>query len=595
MLAEIRIENLLLIGRAHIELAGGLNAFTGETGAGKSLLVDALNFVLGARGDASMVRPGAQQTEVTARFLIHDAELCASLEHDLGVAFEEMPKAGHSAELIVARTLPVNGRGRAHVNGRPMAMPALKELGERLLDIHGQHENQSLLRPQTRLEILDRYAGAMAERDAVRRLHGEAQDAALALAELRRAARERRGREDLLRFQLKELDDARLDEMEPQTLEDEVKLLRGAEKIRTAAEIVQNFLDGEGSDEGPSAAVLIARAYKQFQALGEAGPDARALRERLDALLTETRDSAALAGDLVDKARSDPERLADLEERRELLKTLERKHGYDLAGLRALRDKLSAELRDFDQIDVRTEEREKALNTSIEALKQACERLSRKRKAAARDLEKQVQAELTGLGLKGAVLKATLVPNDAATSAASIDDDIESEAARMVPAQLKATGQEHAEILFSANPELEPRSLKECASGGEISRVMLSLKTVLARVSGADRLPVVVFDEVDAGVGGRLGAALGKKLRELSGVRQVLCVTHQPQLAVYADRQFKVEKKRVGQGTSVAVELLEGERRVDEIAQMLRGEGASAHTKEEAAAMLKDALGKKKS
>jgi DNA repair protein RecN (Recombination protein N) len=195
------------------------------------------------------------------------------------------------------------------------------------------------------------------------------------------------------------------------------------------------------------------------------------------------------------------------------------------------------------------------------------------------------------LGLKGAVLKAALEANADAHSAAAVDESIEDEAKRMVPAALKATGQEHAEILFSANPELEPRPLRECASGGEISRVMLALKTVLARVSGADRLPVVVFDEVDSGVGGRLGAALGKKLKELSRVRQVLCVTHQPQLAVYADRQFKVEKKRVGQGTSVSVDALEGERRVEEIAQMLRGEGASSHTKEEAAAMLKDALG----
>jgi DNA repair protein RecN (Recombination protein N) len=589
MLAELHIDNLLLLARAHIEFAPGLNAFTGETGAGKSLLVDALNFVLGARGDAGLVRPGAAQAEVTARFLIHDAELCASLQHDLGIAFEELPAKNESAELVVARTLPTSGRGRAHVNGRPIALPALKELGERLLDIHGQHENQSLLRPLTRLEILDRYAGAMAERDAVKQAHHEAHAAARALAELRRAARERRGREDLLRFQLKELDDARLDDVEPQSLEDEVKLLRGAEKICAAALLAQNLLDGDAGDEAPAAALLVARAHKAFQTLGEAGPDVADIRERLDALLSDARDIAALAGGLADKARSDPERLADLEDRRELLRTLERKHGYDLAGLLALREKLRGELRDFDQIDIRTEERERAVQGALTALKQASERLSRKRKSAARDLEKQVQSELAGLGLKGAELKVLLAPNDGATPPASADDELETEAARMVPAQLKATGQEHAEILFTANPELEARPLKECASGGEISRVMLALKTVLARVSGADRLPVVVFDEVDAGVGGRLGAALGKKLRELAGVRQVLCVTHQPQLAVYAERQFKVEKKRVGQGTSVSVLALEGERRIDEIAQMLRGEGASAHTKEEAATMLKEA------
>lgn len=596
MLAELRIENLLLIAGVHIEFEPGLNALTGETGAGKSLLVDALNFLLGARGDPGMVRAGAAQAEVSARFDIADAELVESLAHDLGIVFEEMPAAGSkpprhaAAELVVSRAIPRTGRGRAHANGRPIALPALRELGERLLDIHGQHENQSLLRPATRMEILDRFAGASSERAEVRRRHSEALAAAQALGQLRQAARDRQGREDMLRFQLKELDEAKLEGLEPAAMDGEVRLLRGAEKIREAAQAASAALDG---DDAENAAILIARALKPFHALGDAGPEAAALNERLEALLAGVRDAASDAAALAEHARSDPERLADLEDWSNRLRRLERKHGRGLEELKALRQKLAAELADLEQIDVRTEQREAEVAKAVAALRSACEKLSKKRKAAARDLEKRVNAELSDLGLKGSRLQVALPTNGAEPLPASEapESSSASDARALLPAALKANGAEGVEILFSANPELEARQLKDCASGGEISRVMLALKGVLARVSGADRLPVVVFDEVDAGVGGRLGAVMGKKLGELAKVRQVLCVTHQPQIASFAGRQLKVEKARQDGGTVVTVECVEGERRVDELALMLRGADASAHTRAEAAAMLKEARG----
>ena len=501
MLAELRIENLLLIARVHIEFSPGLNALTGETGAGKSLLVDALNFLLGARGDHTMVRQGAAQAEVSARFVIHDSELAQSLQHDLGIVFDDLDGGGKPGaagiELVVSRTIPHSGRARAYANGRPVALPALKELGERLLDIHGQHENQSLLRPLTRMEIVDCFAVAMPERAEVRRSHAHALDCARGLAELRRAARDRQGREDLLRFQLKELEEAQLEHLEPTALEGEVQLLRGAEKIRDGAAAAQIALDGE---DGDSAASLIARALKSMNALGDAGPQVQALRDKLDELLYALRAAAADAADLAERARSDPERLADLEERRNRLKMLERKYGRDVAGLIALRQKLSSDIADLEQIEIRTEQREAQLAEALSALRSACEKLTRKRRAGARELEKRVAAELVDLGLKGAKLQVVLEPHateQTAPSAAASPADDELHAQQLMPPQHKSTGAESVEILFSANPELSPRPLKECASGGEISRVMLALKGVLARASGADRLPVVVFDEVD--------------------------------------------------------------------------------------------------
>jgi DNA repair protein RecN (Recombination protein N) len=595
MLAELHIRNLLLIAEVNIEFAPGLSVLTGETGAGKTLLLDALDFLLGARGDPSLVRAGAEQAEVSARFLIADPELAVSLANDFGIAFgsPEAPIARSPEhpiqELVLARAMPREGRARAYANGRPIALPALRDLSERLLDVHGQNENQSLLRPATRLEILDRFAGAVAERAEVRRLHAAALAAAHGLAELRRAARERQGREDMLRFQMRELQDAQLDDLAPDAVEGEVRLLRDAEKIRAAAQSAAAALDNE---DGESAASLLARAVKSFSALGDAGPDTAALRERLDSLLAETRDAAASATALAEKARSDPERLAALEERRNRLRTLERKYGRDLAGLRELREKLAADLTALEQIEVHTEQCETDLAKAIAALRDACAKLTRKRKAAARDLEKRVNAELAELGLKGAKLQVALVPlsilvreQGGGGPTPSLDDD----AAALVPAELKATGAEAAEILFSANADIPARPLKECASGGEISRVMLALKTVLARVSGADRLPVVVFDEVDAGVGGRLGGILGRKLSGLARVRQVLCVTHLPQMAVFAQRQFRVHKAQSGGAAAITVAPVENGQRVEELAVMLRGASASAHTRAEAAAMLREA------
>ncbi|MEI6231733.1 MAG: DNA repair protein RecN [Planctomycetota bacterium] len=595
MLSELRIENLLLISNARIEFNSGFNAFTGETGAGKSLMLDAIEFLLGARGDASMIRAGAEQAEVSACFILKDKDLVAAFTRDLGLVFED-DGSGFS-ELVLSRTIPKTGRSRAYANGRPIALPALKELGERLLDIHGQNENQSLLRAPARLDILDRFSEAESEREAVKQAHRAAMDAAKRLASLRRAARDRQGRQDLARFQLHELEDARLDDFDPAELEGELKLLRGAEKIREAALATCALLDGE---DGDGAAQFLSRALKALGAAGDAGPDAAELCERIESMLDDVRDASHDANSLADKARSDPERLGELEDVFAKWKTLQRKHGRTFAELTAFRDILRAELSGLDQLESNTEAGEKALTAAIETLKTTCGALSRKRKFGARQLEKKVNTELRGMGLNHATLGIELSSNEIAATPATpekkdafttplSDEDDDPSAEALIPAHLKSSGAEGAEIMFTANPDLPPKPLRESASGGEIARVMLALKGVLARAGGADRLPVVVFDEVDSGVGGRLGAMLGKKLRDLATVRQVICVTHQPQLAVCAQSQFKVSKSQSGKTTTVVVSLLQGDARIDEIALMLRGSEASSHTREEAAAMLKAA------
>jgi DNA repair protein RecN (Recombination protein N) len=661
MLAELRVANLVLIEEVRLELSPAFNAFTGETGAGKSLLLDALGLLFGARGEPDLVRPGAQAAEVSARFILADRELVSTLEEELGIVFDTAGDRGQGLgdrepnggrgdgktesaecgvrsaarrrtaqgekrgaeeeaagerELVVSRILPRAGRARAYANGRPIALAALKELGNRLVDLHGQHENQSLLRHATRLEILDRFAEGWDERAACRQAHQDARRAAEQLADLRRAARDKAGREDLYRFQQKELEEAKLDALDPEALESELKLLRGAEAIRGAVRGATEQLDGE---EGATAAGLLARALKGLENLGDAGAETAALTERLHALLAETRELARDLGALAEKAQSDPERLAEIEDRRARLRTLERKHGRYLPALVALRDELRGKLSDLSRLEVRTEECEGALAQAVERLRAAAAKLSRKRKQAARDLERRVAPELEELGLKGAVLKVVLTPHggmaegekrgageeetrqgeDGETGGRGDEETRrnnerqgeggDDEAARLMPARLRPSGAEGLELLFSANPELPPRPLAECASGGELSRVMLALKGVLARAHGADRLPVVVFDEVDSGVGGRTGSVLGRKLAALAAVRQVLCVTHLPQLAAYARQQMKVEKQRRGATGVIGVKLVEGRERVEELAVMLRGEAATERTRAEAEEMLRAA------
>ena len=593
MLSELSIENLLLIAAARIEFDGGFNAFTGETGAGKSLLLDAVEFLLGARGDAGMIRQGAEQAEVSARFILHDKDLVSSFTRELGIAFGE--DGSGVSELVLSRVMPKSGRSRAHANGRPIALPALKELGERLLDIHGQNENQSLLRAPTRLEILDRFSEADAERSAVRAAHRAALEAAGRLNELRNAARDRQGRQELMRFQLGELEHANLDAFDSAELENDLKLLRGAEKIRESALSASALLDGEDAD---GAAQFLSRALRALSAAGDAGPAAQSLADRIEEMLADVSDAGREAAALAEKARSDPERLAELEDAFAQIKALTRKHGRGFEDLKALRDKLRGELSGLDQLDTRTEQCEGELERAIGALKSACGALSRKRKAGARQLEKKVNTELRGMGLNNASLQIELTPHVERSSRSvhsshgteqELRSTDQTETHILLPANLTSSGAEGAEILFTANPDLPPKPLRECASGGEIARVMLALKGVLARAGGADRLPVVVFDEVDSGVGGRLGSVLGKKLRDLAAMRQVICVTHQPQLASCAHRQFKVYKTQSGKTTTVGVEHVESDKRIDELALMLRGADASAHTREEAAAMLKAA------
>jgi DNA repair protein RecN (Recombination protein N) len=457
-----------------------------------------------------------------------------------------------------------------------------------LVDLHGQHENQSLLRPATRLEMLDRFGEADQLRAACRKAHQEARSAAQQLAELHRAARDKADRQSLYRFQLQELEAARLDELDPQTLDSDLKLLRSAEAIRAAAARAAQQLDG---DDGESAAGLMARAERELRGLSDPGAETARLAERLDGLLAETRDLSAGLAALAEKAQSDPARLAELEELRANWRALERKHGRDLAGLRALRDELRARLADLGRLELRSEQCQAQLDQAVSALRAAAGRLTRQRQSAARELQRRVGAELAELGLKGATLKLALVPHPADTAAApSAKAPAEAdEAARLLPADLGPAGAEELELLFSANPELPLKPLAECASGGELSRVMLALKGVLAQARGADRLPVVVFDEVDSGVGGRTGAVLGRKLAALAGVRQVLVVTHLPQLAAYAHLHLKVEKLRRPGAAAICAAPVEGQARVEELALMLRGEAASERTRQEAAEMLRSA------
>lgn len=597
MLTDLTVENFLLIERVHLEPSEKLNVVTGETGAGKSLIVSALNFLFCADAggtSGALLKPDKKNALVTGRFVLQDAAVWRTVAEATGV---ELEKDAGAWELVVVRTIFSSGKTKAYLNGRPVSVAVLRALGAKLLDIHGQHENQSLLRADTLLEILDDYVGAENERAEVGRLWREARRAAGALREARQAARHREEQLAFLRFRLDELDKLRLDELDEDALRDELKIMRSAEKVRAGALEASEAL---GADEW-SAVSAVGKALRLLKGLGDVGSGIAALVESLADVEARLQSISRELDDLAEKAGGDPERLNELEERLSSLNAAERRYGATLAQLRERREQLRSEAEALEHLDAHLRELRETLSERLTDLDSACKKLTAKRRQAAKSLEVKAEKAVKSLGLSGASLRIALAPHPPKTenkkaaaalvAAASVksEDAPDAEESSLLPENLRETGAERAEILFSANRDFPPRALRECASGGELSRVMLALKGVLAESGGADRLPVVVFDEIDGGVGGRLGSVLGVRLAALAKVRQIFCITHLPQLAAYADAHIKVEK-HAGEGkTDIRAVFLNENQRVEELAEMLRGNEAGRQTMVEARAMLRAA------
>ena len=549
MLTELRVRDLAVIADVTLPFQPGLNVLTGETGAGKSMVVDALSLLLGERASADIVRPGAEKTIVEGAFEFGTAAHRHLLSPfaALGVELEE-------GRLVLKREVLREGKSRAWVNGSPVTIGVLSEIGGLLVDLHGQHETQSLLRPEAQRDMLDAYADADVERVAVRDAHARLKELEQREAELTNRQADVRKKADYLRHVLQEIERAKPKLGEDEALEVEAKRLAHAEELGRLARELEEAVDAAG----------LTKAQKILASLLRVDPSVGTWQQLLDAAFASAAELAQAARTYASDIEADPERLSAVEQRRDLLYRLQQKHGPTIADLLAARDTAARELELLDtaDLDLRTiaADREKA----GEEFKRATEALTAKRTAGAKKLARAVNKLLPSLGMEGGRFAATLRPRTTH----------------------HAQGAEDVIFEVRLNEGLESRPLARVASGGELSRLMLGLKVVLA---AHDAVPTLVFDEVDQGIGGEVGGRVGEALVDVSREgRQALVITHLPQIAVYADQHLVVAKGKKGGLATSDVEVVEGESRVKEIARML-GDADMATARRHAVELLRTA------
>ena len=543
MLTELRVRDLATIADVTLQLGPGLNVLTGETGAGKSMLIDALSLLLGERAAGGSVRPGAAKSVVEGAFEGIDAATRRRIE-ELGLDVED-------GRVVVRREISSEGRSRAWVNGSPTTAAVLSQLGALLIDLHGQHETQSLLHAEAQREILDAFAHAGPDRGAVAEAH-------LAVSQLREeeaslAARrdEVRRRADYLRHVVDEIDAARIKPGEDETLQLESRRLSQAGTLVEQAQRIVEALEGEAGN----ALGALGVADRALTSLEKLDPGVDSWREMLDAGYANLSELTRVAGEYAGSVQEDPDRLAFVERRRDLLSRLSGKYGATLLDVLATRDQAAQELDLLDTADTDLRALAARRAAAERALRSAADALSARRGEAAERLIRGVNRLLPQLGLPGGKLSVGLAPLQ----------------------EPGAHGQETVQLNVQLNVGLEAKPLAKVASGGELSRLMLALKVVLVK---HDAIATLVFDEVDQGVGGETGAQVGAALAEVAERHQVLVITHLPQIAARADGHLVVSKQpRAGIATS-DVQVLHGEDRVNEIARMLgdtEGDAARRH------------------
>ena len=548
MITELRVRDLVTVADQTLQFGAGLNVLTGETGAGKSMLIDALALLLGGRADPGAVRPGGGKAIVEGVF--------EPLSKPLGALLADLGLDAEDDRLVIRREISAEGRSRAWANGSPTTVAALERIGGVLADLHGQHQTVSLLQPDTQRDLLDGYAGARPEAAAVaeghlalERLTAEEQALTLRRDEVRKKA-------DYLRHVVQEIDAARLSAGEDERLEADLRKLSHASEIRSLSESAARAIDDE--DGGALKALHQAeRAITQLERLDPTVGEWRTLVDAAYAALDELARSARSYAESVDE---DPGRLAEVERRRGVLDRLCQKYGATVAEVLATREESEAQLAlaDGAEFDLKTlGARRKAAE---DALRSAAKALTDRRKIGGDRLARAVNRQLSKLGLAGGKFEVTLLP----------------------AAAIGAHGAEAVQFTVQLNVGLEARPINRAASGGELSRLMLALTVALARQDG---IPTLVFDEIDQGIGGEVGGQLGEALAEVAGRHQVLVITHLPTIAARGDRHLVVTKKAKGGIATSAVEVLYGEDRVTEIARML-GDADSTSARRHALALL---------
>ena len=590
MLRLLSVTDFATIEQLDIELAPGFSVLTGETGAGKSIIVDALGLLLGGRADVGVVRSGARQSRVEGIFL-----LGGDISQNINVALNEYDIDVGEEEIILAREVNLDGRNTCRVNGRIVPLRLLSTLAQHLVDIHGQNQHLSLLRVREHMDILDKYGGLWQLRTEVAEWARQLTEARRELDRLRKDEAEVAQRVDFLRYQVGEINTANLRPTEYDDLTLERDRIANAERIITLCDHAYGALY-DGLDQRESVMDLIGQVSKDLSQLEQLDPSLRQDLESVDALMHQVDELARALRSYRDGIEYSPERLHELEERLDLINRLKRKYGSTVGEILAFGERASQELEELNHREERVEGlkvREMDLRRRVGLL---AGHLSEARQHAARGLADAIQEEVAWLAFGHAQVLVDIRQSDS-------EDGVPVGTADGVPyattssggesirhLAFNETGIDSVEFLISLNPGEPPRPLARIASGGEASRLMLAIKSIL---STADQIPILVFDEIDAGIGGRIGSVLGQKLWGLSKSHLVLCVTHLPQIACYADHHAKVTKLASHDRTVTSVEVLDGEDRVTELSQMLGSDSGATRTN--ASEMLRQAMSWKES
>ncbi len=564
MIETISIRNIALINELELELSPGLNIFTGETGAGKSVILRSIGLVLGERTSVDIVRDNTEfgSVEITV------------------VPTSSIPIDTDSADdLILSRQINVNGRSRCRINGELVNLKQLEEFGSLLVDIHGQHEHQSLFKTETHLKLLDEFGELETEYNKIKNTYHQLLDLQRELDSILHTLSSSEREKELLEFEVKELKSANLQLGEEEELTSEISILNNAEQLYESANMVYEQLDGDGqsglsgtgSVDNLSTLQNLRDSAKSLAKIAELDSNLSELSERIDSTLYELEDISSQIRQYAETIEFNPNRLAEVSDRLELISKFKRRYGNTISDMLAYQSDAEKKLDDLelgsDKIDI--------LNSQIRDKKelalQLCITLSEQRKAVAENLSTMVEKELQELGMEKAQFLTDVNPIEDENGILQIDGKRYG---------LREHGMDNVEFLIAPNVGSELRPLAKIASGGEISRVMLALKTVLIQV---ENTPTVLFDEIDSGIGGKIADVVGEKLKELSETTQVICITHLPQIARFADQHFLVEKEVVYDNTVISAKALTESERVTEISRMHGGnesEVGLAHARE---------------
>jgi len=552
MLSHLYIRDFTIVSQLEVGLHAGLTVLTGETGAGKSIIIDALALVLGQRADNRVIRHGCQRTEITASF-----ELTPASDAAKWLASNDLFGDG---ECVVRRIIELDKATKGFINGRPAPMQMLRELGDHLVDIHGQHEHQSLLKRDNQRQVLDDYSEISDEVDALAGVYRELNSLQDRLATLRAQKADRSARIELLQYQVQELEalDLQPDEI-GQIEEEHARLANGAELL----EGVQSIAHGLYDSETGSVSQVLGHSVQKLEHLAEHDPKLGELINLLTEASIQVDEAASGLHNYLDDLELDPQRLDWLDQRLAAIQDLSRKHHVEPEALPGVLQQLRTELSDIEDFDVNLTKLEHDIESHRNDYLQKAKIISDARNTSATKLGAAVTASMQELGMQGGQFEIAIAP--------------------LTEGELGARGLERIEFLVSANPGQPPMPLNKVASGGELSRISLALQVITATVG---RIPTLIFDEVDVGIGGRVAEIVGQQLRDLGQARQVLCITHQAQVAAKGNQHLQVAKESADGETVSRIKPLSENERVEEIARMIGGIEISQQTRDHAEDML---------